>query len=377
MVRKLDVFAGVGLTLCTLGFTASAQQARYVTLDAPGAVGGTEPVQINLGGTVAGYSVDGNGVFHGFLRSPQGKYTMFDVAGAGTNPNASNGTFPAGINVFGVVAGYYNDANVVSHGFVRSAEGKITTFDAPGADTNPADAAGTIVSGMNDLGAISGYYSDTKGVSHGFVRSPGGKFTSFDAPGAGGYGTYAIGPLNLEGAIVGFYTDTNFLYHAFVRNPDGQFATFVGPGSCDTGVPEGCYGSGTYNINLFGTSVGAYQDNSGNFVSHGFVRTADGKITTFEAPGAGTGTGQGTGFDQIAGLNITGAVTANYLDGNDVYHGFLRAADGKITTFDAPGADLNAGDYAGTTPVSLNDLGVVAGYYVDSSFVVHGFLRFP
>jgi hypothetical protein len=360
-----------------MGVTVSAEEGHFITFDAPGAVEAPEPVQINLEGAIAGYYFDGNGVSHGFVRSPDGHFTTFDAPGAGTVADKSQGTFPAGLNVEGTIAGYYNDEHSVGHGFIRWRDGKIITFEAPGADLNPADEEGTSVSGLNDLGVISGYYGDSKGLVHGYVRSANGKFTSFEAPGSGGEGTFPTGPLNVEGAIVGYYTDPNLLFHAFVRYPDGKFATFVGPDSCDTGVKQNCYGSGAYNINLFGTSVGAYEDNSGKFVAHSFVRTADGKITTFEAPGAGTGTGQGTGFDQIAGFNDEGTVTATYLDDQNVYHGYVRKADGKITTFDAPGADLKANSYSGTLPVSLNNLGTITGFFIDTEGVGRGFILVP
>jgi hypothetical protein len=368
------------VALCVLGFgvSASAQKYSIVTFDAPGASGdGTFPTGINQLGTIVGYYADANYVFHGFLRSPDGKFTTFDAPGAGTVANDSNGTFPTGINEVGTVAGYYNDANLVSHCFLRSPDGKFTTFDAPGADTNPADAAGSYITGTNALGATSGVSIDASYVYHGFLRSPQGAFTTFEAPGAGGYGTIPDGPLNLEGAIAGYYTDSNDLFRAFVRNPDGKFATFVGPGSCDTGTSTGCYGSAAYNINVFGTSAGAYEDNSGNFVQHMFLRSPDGAITTFEAPGAGTGLYQGTGFNQVAGLNDIGAVTATYLDASNVYHGFLRSPQGAFMTFEAPGADTTPGNYSGTFPVSINQSGAITGFYTDSSYVAHGFLQTP
>src|SRR5712671_1761069 len=42
---------------------------------------------------------------------------------------------------------------------------------------------------------------------------------------------------------------------------------------------------------------------------------------TFDAPGAGTGSGQGT-FPN--GINEPGTITGYYIDNNDVSHGFLR-----------------------------------------------------
>src|SRR5207237_9425592 len=77
-------------------------------------------------------------------------------------------------------------------------------------------------------------------------------------------------------------------------------------------------------------------------VSHGFVRAPDGAFTTFDAPGAGTGDGQGT-FAPIFGFNINpqGTITENYIDASNVSHGFVRAPHGTLTTCDAPGAGHN------------------------------------
>src|SRR6266536_814144 len=62
-------------------------------------------------------------------------------------------------------------------------------------------------------------------------------------------------------------------------------------------------------------------------------------ITTFDAPGAGTGPGQGT-FPSFSPLliNPNGAITGYYTDSAFVTHGFLRYENGAFTTFDAPGA---------------------------------------
>jgi len=60
-------------------------------------------------------------------------------------------------------------------------------------------------------------------------------------------------------------------------------------------------------------------------------------FTTFEAPGAGTGAGQDTNAGSI---NDAGAIAGYCLDAANVYHGFVRAAAGTITSFDAPGASM-------------------------------------
>ena len=300
----------------------------------------------------------------------------FDAPGADTKPGDFNGTYAMSINIWGAVAGSYQDANSTFHGFLRSRKGDFTTFEAPGADTGPFN--GTSPTSINDLGVIAGNYVDANGFAHGFVRSPEGQFTTFDVPGVGGFGTFPIA-LNLEGAIVGNYTDANFNFHAFLRSPNGTFTTWVGPGACDNGQPNGCFGSGASNINFLGIAAGGYEDNKGNFVHHGLVRSPDGKLTTYDAPGAGTGSYQGTGCPGCnSGLNQSGAIAGIYIDPNSVQHGFLRNRDGNFTTYDAPGAGTDSFEGTGCPsdcPTSLNDQGQIMGTYIDANFVFHGYLR--
>ena len=308
------------------------------------------------------------------------RIVSFDAPGADLNPGDYNGTYPSGINAWGVIAGSYQSADTVFHGFLRSPGGEFITFQAPGADTTAGSYNGTSPSSINDLNVITGSFYDATGLSHGFLRTPDGKFTTFDVPGAGANGTFPIG-LNLEGAVVGYALDSNDLFHAFLRTSDGKIYAFVGPGSCDTGTSTGCYGNEATTINFWGISAGNFMDNSGYFVGHGLIRYPNGTLTTFEAPGAGTGTDQGTSCPGCAsGLNQWGAIAGIFSDANSVNHGFLRSPDGKFTTFDAPGA--GTGSYQGTgcssdCPTSLNDSGAIMGTYIDSNFVYHGYLRTP
>jgi hypothetical protein len=102
------------------------------------------------------------------------------------------------------------------------------------------------------------------------------------------------------------------------------------------------------------------------------VRAADGTIATFNAPGAGTANNQGTvGFS----INTSGIITGWDIDANNVYHGFLRSASGTLGTFNAPGAGTAANQ--GTNPFGINSAADIVGYYIDSSSVLHGFLRTP
>lgn len=310
-----------------------------------------------------------------------GKILAFEVPGAGTAQGQGTGCFGCtfAINQWGTIAGSYVDANNVYHGFVRSAEGQFATFEAPDADTTAGSFNGTVAQGINDWGEITGYYIDKAGNAHGFVRTPWGAYTSFDTPDS----NFLTIPVFVsdEGAVVGYTLDASYLFHAFLRQPNGQVVDFVGPASCTGGTPANCFGSEATFVDLQDRAVGNFMDNTANLVSHGLLRGPDGKLTVFDAPGAGTGAGQGTGCPGCnMGVNHQGAIAGTFTDANNVFHGFLRAPDGKFTIFDAVGA--GTGMFQGTgcysdCPVGLNDSGVITGSYWDSNYVQHGFLRSP
>ena len=93
----------------------------------------------------------------------------------------------------------------------------------------------------------------------------------------------------------------------------------------------------------------------------------DGKaaITTFEAPGAGTAASEGT---LAYSINKAGAIAGWYVDSYRVIHGFARAPGGAITAFDPPGS-------AQTYTRSINTGGAIAGFYEDANYAYHGFVR--
>lgn len=68
-----------------------------------GAFQGTSPEENNDAGLIVGNYMDGNSVNHGFVRTPKGKISTFDVTGAGNQ---------------GTITGYFTDANGVNHGFI-------------------------------------------------------------------------------------------------------------------------------------------------------------------------------------------------------------------------------------------------------------------
>jgi len=98
-------------------------------------------------------------------------------------------------------------------------------------------------------------------------------------------------------------------------------------------------------------------------------------IVTIDAPGAGTNgsLSQGT---YATSISVSGVITGYFYDstfGSTFYagcHGFIRNPDGTYITFDSPMSPTNKPPSVPTCvqPASINQAGVVAGWYEDASF---------
>jgi hypothetical protein len=234
------------------------------SINAAGAITGYAPAGI-------GFSLEGVPIFinRGYVRDPEGNYTTFD-------PPGSISTIALSINAGGAITGYYYESNLVLHGFVREPNERITSFDPP-------DSTSTKAVSINATGTIAGYYQVANMSVHGFLRRPGGTIESFDPPES--TGTIVTG-INKAGAITGYYTVPNGRTFGFVRRPGGTFETFDVPGTLVTVLPV-IFGfpvsslTPASSINDKGAITGSYRDNSG---SHGFVRSPEGIITSFDLP---------------------------------------------------------------------------------------------
>jgi hypothetical protein len=354
-------------------------EGTFITFDVPGAVNGTFPQAVNQIGVITGWYGDNvRSGFHGFVRSLLGTLATFDV------PNAVGGTFPSAINDIGVIAGYYNDnVGLGAHGFVRTTDGSITTFDLPATFfcCSPMN--------INLQGAVAGGFFDANFFEHSFLRTPEGKITIFDPPNAvGANGGSAATAITLDGTILGVYFDANSVSRGYRRNSFGAFTDITGPNSATGQIdfPDSTnYFAPALSINLEGTIAGTYfapmTGNPSNPFGgdyRGFVKYPDGHYATFDAaqyPPCCL-------FTAPSAINLLGTVVGFYNDGFSVYHGFLRTANGTITTFDAPGA--GTGGRQGTVPIGITLYGVVVGVYIgpnDGNFfgtaLGHGFLFLP
>jgi hypothetical protein len=191
----------------------------FVNIDPPNSnsSNGTAPQAINPTDAVTGYFQDTNAFYPGFrafLWTPNGTITVFDPPEDVASPG-SEYIVPSGINPAGVIAGSYQPqyGQPFYHGFLRAPNGTFTVIDLP----NSASNQGTFIFGINPKGTVTGNYF-LNNAYHGYVRTRNGTVTTFDPTGATGTSPAAINP---AGEVTGNYADANGI-HGFVRIPAQQ-----------------------------------------------------------------------------------------------------------------------------------------------------------
>jgi hypothetical protein len=150
-------------------------------------------------------------------------------------------------------------------------------------------------------GQITGDYTDSNKIQHGFLRTKNGVFHAFDPPGAALTLATAI---NRSGEIVGFYVDANQVQHGFLRNAAGTIVSIDPPSSTLTNVT---------GIAANGLAVGYYQIGS-PLSQHGFLRKSDGTIVSFDPPGSDETTVFGVNDAQnVVGNEVRSGVSKGFV----------------------------------------------------------------
>jgi hypothetical protein len=361
-------------TLCMLGLLTCAahavgSEASYISFEVPGALG-TYPMSVNTLLEVTGYYNVSPTAARGFVREADGTITTFYVAGAFW-------TEPESINAAGDITGFYELVSGVPLGFLRYADGRIITSDAPVSGLTPPQAMPV---SMNDFDEAAGNYPGEDGHSSGFTRSRAGGFTTFVYAVGSNYPTVVTG-LNASGSVVGYFAQDSGT-SSFIQHPDGFWTQFDVP--VDVGT-QGILKTNAESINADGVIAGWYfavmSRQAGAIpTTGGFARSPQGIVTLFDPPGTIV-TSPESGFTEDGGslsaphqlsINQAGTITGSYTDAEGAQHGFVRNPYGTITSFDPPRGKQ-------TTATSINDGGVIAGsYYYDwNTRIAQGFLRVP
>jgi hypothetical protein len=163
-------------------YVANNTATNFVEIDAPSGPNTVNAQGVNDHGLAIGFYVGTDGQDHGFEASIQNAKNG-DLAGTAIGdpiipsvPGEPGATFVfsqlLGINDSGLVAGYYGDSTTSQHGFLyNTITGQYMFLDDPSEAFNNGVEV-TQITGINNVGEISGFYSDAGGVFHGFVACP-------------------------------------------------------------------------------------------------------------------------------------------------------------------------------------------------------------
>ena len=232
-----------------------------------------------------------------------------------------------GTNIGGTAVGNYaidqNDLRFVK-GFVCNPDG---TLQYPISDPNDPNGQNTYLWGINDAGTAAGYYFGT--VEHGFLYNN-GNFTDISEIENGNTRLYSV---NNNGDFAGALGDQDPPQHGFVSI--GGVVTQVDlPGASATEIIA---------LADDGSSVGI---GIANGTAIAFVRSASGKIHTFQAKNSAPPGTVASGINSEAKL-----IVGYYYDTPGQVHGFVFRYTGSL---DDEGIFGPSNQAAYATPARLN-----------------------
>lgn len=209
---------------------------------------------------------------------------------------------------------------------------------------NPPGAIYATAAGVNSTGIVVGTYGLPGKQLRGFAYVVNkNTYHTLMVPGA-----YYTIPLAVNDAqtIAGTFATPDGVTHGFFSVNGALPTQYDVPGFTGTVV------QGINNAGDFSGTVGSNGDYQG-FVSIG------GTVTTFTVHGRPT---------DAYGINSSGSTVGFFINkALTAFHGYLRGPGGFITQIDAPGS-------LSTACTSINDAGVISGFYVDSLGTNHGFI---
>jgi hypothetical protein len=303
------------------------------------------------------------------------------------------------INASMTVTGYYYVAHYTPtylRGFVRNADGAITTFDVGVAFGLGDETVWTIPESINAAGDITGFYQyppvGPPGDAWGQIAPVEGFLRYADG------GTTAIAPNDSAGG------DPGGEYFLPIAQPVGinDFdevagnAPYLDPISVFTWSDVGAYGVYKDGISFNKLTLATAINASGSVIgfsgststpARGFVRPPDGVATPVNVPSPapqscaadGTFPDSINAAGSIAGWYVSPATNCTAANTG----GFVMSADGVFSLFQVPGMLLAfpVGGFGGSLlaphSISIDKAGDVTGSYTDAGGVEHGFVRNP
>ena len=294
-MRKSLLSASALVGVALLANNAQAARATYIPLVPPPGAVSTTVFGINDSNVVAGSFNDSGGVEHGFFGPLDGSnYTVFDVG------SDTTGTEPRAIGNDGSITGLAK-----ASGFSFGEE----FFRAPDGTTNIIQYGARIfdgvAQGINGKGVFVGDFLNREGVRTGYKGTDGRFLHRIKVP----IDTIATNPrkMNNHGLVTGSYTDSSGVQHGFLKRHD-SFQTFDYPDAVGVTVGEG--------LNDKGVVSGLWTDSSGN--RHGFSYDSDTQEYTLIDGG-----GDGSFFQQVWGINNKGLIAVNTTSDGSTYISYI------------------------------------------------------
>ena len=190
------------------------------TLDYPAATNTGLFFGNNRGAVAGAYTNAANDWFAVTYSFPAGTWTMLPNI-----PDYSS-NYAYDINDSGVAVGEAFGANDSSWIWDPSSQ-SYAFLVVPGSAVNS-----TSVDALNDKGQVVGWYADSSGVTHGFLKE-GETYTTFDPPNS----MYTLAnAINNSGTIVGAWENLSGWWEGFVRTSDGAFTVLNVPGALETQI---------------------------------------------------------------------------------------------------------------------------------------------
>ena len=312
---------------------------------------------VNASGGMVGSYVDADGIYHPYVRTPDGRFLSLDLPRAsdleyffvhgindagvvvarsklvGDVPRTLVGKFQEGlqelkvtggvstegwnINQDGSIVGHYESADGSTNGFVAKPVVPVDdpvvkpptlnytfeSIDVPGVDILALTAS-------SDFEDYAGYTRSPDGEKDVAFTLIDGAFARYDFPGAQNTYFFALGN---NGNAAGHYQDSDGLYHGVVLE-NGELRQFDFPGSVQTEI---------YGIS---DATGAL---TGNFTDDSGIRRGFSGDTIVEVPEA---------LETFADFVAAGRLVGSYVDADGIYHPYARTPEGRIVSIDLPGA---------------------------------------
>ena len=234
------------------------------------------------------------------------------------------------INTQGNVVGWFKDRRTEQITAFRRR--RTETYDVFG---HP-DAESTIASGINEQGVVTGTFTKTSGVHHGYIWRN-GSFTPVYYPDS--LSTHAQ-DIDNNSRVVGWFVRQDQKAHGFIHDPDGSFVQLDHPDAEHTFLT---------GINNAGAIVGYYRDDAG--VTHGFQYQDEIWLPIHIDDASSV---------KLTDINEHGDIVGNYSDADGSSHGFV-VVDGVTKPVSFPGQAI-------VYLTGINDAFEISGYTLEDDF---------